>query len=305
MTTTTYPLAVSARPRPRRRIQWAPILFLAAPLTLYFVWIIGPMFATGYIALTNWDGISVAKFVGLSNFQWLFNNNEFGMSLANNVRWLLIFMVIPTAMGLFLAMIFNSGFPGSRWFKIAFFSPLVISPAAIAVIWEAIYLPQDGLINSFLRVMGVVDVPGWLADRSLVLWCIIAAAAWRQVGYIMILYLAGLKNIDVTLIEAATVDGANAWQRFRDVIFPLLAPVTVVVLVISVIDSLRSFDMVAIMTKGGPGGSSQVLANFMYMRAFNDYRMGYAAATAVVLLAIMLCIIIPYLIHVAHTELEY
>jgi multiple sugar transport system permease protein len=121
----------------------------------------------------------------------------------------------------------------------------------------------------------------------------------------MILYLAGLKNIDVTLIEAATVDGASGWDRFRHVIFPLLAPVTVVVLVISVIDSLRSFDMVAIMTKGGPAGSSQVLANFMYMRAFNDYRMGYAAATAVVLLAIMLCIIVPYLIRVAHTELEY
>ena len=305
MTTTTYPLAVSARPRPRRRIQWAPILFLAAPLAVYFAWIIGPMFATGYIALTNWDGISTAKFVGLANFEWLFNNSEFGMALGNNIKWLIVFMLIPTVMGLGLAMVFNSDFPGSRWFKIAFYSPLVISPAAIAVIWQAIYLPQDGLLNSFLRGIGVVDTPGWLADRSLVLWCIIAAAAWRQVGYIMILYLAGLKNIDVTLIEAATVDGASSWQRFRNVIFPLLSPVTVVVLVISVIDSLRSFDMVAIMTKGGPAGSSQVLANFMYMRAFNDYRMGYAAATAVILLAIMLCIIVPYLIHIARTELEY
>jgi ABC-type sugar transport system permease subunit len=305
MATTTYPLTVSAGTRPRRRFQWAPILFLAAPLTLYFMWIIGPLFATGYIALTNWDGISEAKFVGLENFKWLFSNGEFWLTLGNNVKWLGVFIVIPTALGLGLAMVFNSDFPGSRWFKIAFYSPLVVSPAAIAVIWEAIYRPTDGLINSFLRGIGVTQTPGWLADRSLVLWCIIAASAWRQVGYIMILYLAGLKNLDVTLLEAATVDGANGWQRFRKVIFPLLGPVTVVVVVISVIDSLRSFEMVSIMTKGGPAGSSQVLANFMYMRAFNDYRMGYGAATAVVLLALMLCIIVPYLIRIARTELEY
>jgi ABC-type sugar transport system permease subunit len=302
---TTYPLAASTRPGFRRRIQWAPILFLALPLALYFVWIIGPMFATGYIALTNWDGISTAKFVGLSNFDWLFKNDEFWMALGNNIKWLVTFILVPTVMGLGLAMIFNSDFPGSRWFKIAFYSPLVISPAVVALIWESIYRPTDGLINSLLRGIGVAEPPGWLADRSLVLWCIIAAATWRQVGYIMILYLAGLKNLDVTLLEAATVDGANGWERFRHVIFPLLGPVTVVVVVISVIDSLRSFDMVAIMTKGGPAGSSQVLANFMYMRAFNDYRMGYAAATALVLLALMLCIVIPYLIRVARTELEY
>lgn len=326
MATTTYPLTVSASTRPRRRFQWAPILFLAAPLSLYFLWIIGPLFATGYIALTNWDGISDAKFVGLANFDWLLGirgitvegtlfrdlqiiidvkNSEFWLALGNNIKWLGVFIFVPTALGLGLAMIFNSNFPGGRWFKIAFYSPLVVSPAAIAVIWEAIYRPTDGLINSFLRGIGVTQTPGWLADRSLVLWCIIAASAWRQVGYIMILYLAGLKNLDVTLLEAATVDGANGWQRFRKVIFPLLGPVTVVVVVISVIDSLRSFDMVSIMTKGGPAGSSQVLANFMYMRAFNDYRMGYAAATAVVLLALMLCIIVPYLIRIARTELEY
>ncbi len=263
------------------------------------------MFATGYIALTNWDGISTARFVGLSNFDWLFKNDEFWMALGNNVKWLVAFILVPTVMGLGLAMIFNSNFPGSRWFKIAFYSPLVISPAVVALIWESIYRPTDGLINSLLRAIGIAAPPGWLADRSLVLWCIIAAATWRQVGYIMILYLAGLKNLDVTLLEAATVDGANGWERFRHVIFPLLGPVTVVVVVISVIDSLRSFDMVAIMTKGGPAGSSQVLANFMYMRAFNDYRMGYAAATALVLLVLMLCIVIPYLIHVARTELEY
>jgi multiple sugar transport system permease protein len=314
MATTTYPLAESVgkgkNPARRRRMQWAPILFLAVPLTIYFMWIIGPMFATGFIAMTNWDGVGTldkAKFVGFANYEWLLSpkNNEFWLSLGNNLKWLAFFITIPTAMGLGLAMIFNSNFLGSRAFKIAFYSPLVLAPTVIALIWQAIYLPTDGLINSFLRGIGIENPPGWLADRNLVLWCIVVAAAWRQVGYIMILYLAGLKNLDVTLIEAATVDGASGWDRFRLVIFPLLGPVTVVVTVISVIDSLRAFDMVAIMTKGGPASSSQVLANFMYMRAFNDYRMGYAGATAVVLLALMLCIVIPYLIHIARTELEY
>src|SRR5581483_547267 len=110
---TTYPLAASTRPGFRRRIQWAPILFLALPLALYFVWIIGPMFATDYIALTNWDGISTAKFVGLSNFDWLFKNDEFWMALGNNIKWLVTFILVPTVMGLGLAMIFNSDFPGS------------------------------------------------------------------------------------------------------------------------------------------------------------------------------------------------
>jgi multiple sugar transport system permease protein len=201
-------------------------------------------------------------------------------------------------------MLFNGNFPGSRFFKIAFYSPLVLAGTVIGVIWEAMYRPQDGLINSFLGLFGV-EGPGWLADRNMVLWCIVFAAAWRQVGYIMILYLAGLKGLDVTLIEASRVDGANGWERFLHVVFPLLGPVTVVVMVISVIDSLRAFDLVAIMTRGGPAYSSEVLANFMYMQAFNNYRMGYAGTIAVVILGLMLVFIIPYLARTARTELEY
>jgi len=138
-----------------------------------------------------------------------------------------------------------------------------------------------------------------------VLWSIIFAATWRQVGYVMILYLAGLKGIDTTLLEAATVDGATPWQRFINVIFPLLAPVTVVVMVISVIDSLRSFDLVSIMTNGGPDHASEVLANFMYISAFNNYEMGHAAMIALVLFILMCCFIIPYLIYTARNELDY
>jgi ABC-type sugar transport system permease subunit len=287
-----------------------PSLFLGLPLTLYAIWIIGPMLTTAYIAFTNWDGVQAlneAPFVGWRNFERLFADRNFNIAFWNNVRWLAFFLLIPTSMGLGLAMIFNGKFLGGRFFKIAFYSPLVIAPVVVGLVFEAMYRPQDGLINSLLRIIlgNEVRLPGWLADPNLVIWCIIIAAAWRQVGYVMILYLAGLKSLDTSLVEAAIVDGANPWQRFWKVIFPLLGPVTVVVAVISVIDSLRAFDLVAIMTRGGPANASEVLANFMYMQAFNNYRYGYSAAIALVLLALMLCFIVPYLLHVRRTELEY
>ncbi len=287
-----------------------PYLFLGLPLTLYFIWIVFPTVTTGYISLTNWDGVkplNEVRFLGFSNFDRLFRDRNFGIAFWNNVRWLAFFLLIPTSMGLGLAMIFNSKFLGARWFKIAFYSPLVIAPVVVGLVFEAMYRPQDGLINSLLRIIlgSEARLPGWLADQSLVIWCIIVAAAWRQVGYVMILYLAGLKSLDTSLVEAAIVDGANPWQRFKSVIFPLLGPVTVVVAVISVIDSLRAFDLVAIMTRGGPANASEVLANFMYMQAFNNYQIGYGAAIAMVLLLLMLIFIVPYLLHVRRTELEY
>jgi multiple sugar transport system permease protein len=159
------------------------------------------------------------------------------------------------------------------------------------------------LINNFLTLIGVADPPGWLGDRSLAIWCVIAAAVWRQVGYVMVLYLAGLKNIDPTLIDAARVDGANRGNLFRYVVLPLLAPVTTIIIVISIIDSLRSFDLISIMTRGGQ--STQVLANFMYIEAFNNYRMGYGGAIAVILFLISLVFIGFYLSRVIKDELEY
>jgi ABC-type sugar transport system permease subunit len=147
--------------------------------------------------------------------------------------------------------------------------------------------------------------PGWLSDRDIVLWSIIIVAIWRQVGYVMVLYLAGLKSINPQLLEAATVDGATGWQVFWRIILPLLTPVTVIVLVISVIDSLRAFDLVSVMTRGGPANASSVLANFMYIESFNNYKMGYGAAIAVILFLISLSFIALYLWRVMQDEMEY
>ncbi|RME49763.1 MAG: sugar ABC transporter permease [Caldilineae bacterium] len=300
-------------PRRKRKIKWTPYLFLVGPLALYLVWIVSPMLYTFYLSLTNWDGISPeAKYIGLKNFSTLFGSfgkripSAFEYSLVNNVKWLVTFITVPVGMGLGLAMILNQDIKSDRLFKVGIFLPQVLSLPVIALIWSyGIYNPQGGLINSFLRNIGVADPPAWLADKHLVIWAIIAAAAWRQVGYIMVLYLAGLKNIDPTLLDASKVDGANAWERFRYVVFPLLGPVTTIVVVISIIDSLRSFDMVWVMTKGGPANASNVLAVLMYIQAFNNYKMGLGAATAVVLFLISLVFIVAYLMRVMRDELEY
>jgi ABC-type sugar transport system permease subunit len=281
-----------------------PYLFLAPALALYLAWIIGPTLYTFYLSLTNWDGVSSARWVGFANFQRLFTKDKlFIESLVNNLRWLILFITVPTTLGLAMAMVFNSNLKGSRFYKVSFYLPLILSLPVIALIWSWVYNPRLGLLNQALVGMGVEDPPGWLGDRRLAIWCVIVAAIWRQVGYVMVLYLAGLKNIDPTYLDAAQVDGCNRWALFRHVLFPLLAPVTTIVIVISIIDSLRAFDLVAVMTRGGQ--STQVLANFMYIEAFNNYRMGYAAAIAVVLFAISMVFIGFYLSRVVRDELEY
>lgn len=304
----TLPPTQATQPTPkrkRRKINWVPYAFLAAPLSIYIVWVIAPTFYTFYLSLTNWDGLTRnMDFLGFANYKRLFDDPVFWISLKNNLIWLLVFITIPLAMGLALAMVFNGSIRGDRWFKVSFYSPMVLSFVVIGLIFSWLYHPRAGLINSALRGLGVGarDLPGWLADPDLAIYCIIAAAAWRQVGYVMLLYLAGLKNIDSTLLDAAQVDGANGWNLFRFIIFPLLAPVTVIVVVISVIDSLRAFDLVSVMTRGGPANASQVLANFMYIESFNNYQMGYGAAIAVVLFLISLVFIIGYLIRMMQEE---
>ncbi|NLF79204.1 MAG: sugar ABC transporter permease [Chloroflexi bacterium] len=297
----TRRLGVLKPPIPQK---WIPYLFLLPPLILYVIWIIAPTFYTFYLSLTDWDSVSTPNYIGFRNYETLFSQNTFREALLNNARWLIIFITVPTTLGLGLALIFNTDMRGGRWYKVSFYSPLVLSWPVIALVWSWLYHPSKGLLNSLLTSSGITDSPpGWLADRDIAIFCIIAAATWRQVGYVMVLYLAGLKNVDPTLIDAGLVDGANRWQLFRHIILPLLAPVTTIVFIISVIDSLRSFDLVQVMTRGHQG--TQVLANYMYIEAFNNYRMGFGAAIAVILFSISLIFVGLYLWRTLKDELEY
>lgn len=274
--------------------------FLIVPLILYLIWVIGPMFYTFYLSLTKWDGLGAPVFIGLKNFGRMLNDDVFWLSLKNNSIWIALFITIPVALGLALAMVLNRDIPWSKGFKVAFYSPMVLSLVVCGLIWGWLYNPTMGLINSVLRSIGLgVLAKGWLSDPDLVLGAVINVAIWRQVGYVMILFLAGLQSVDPFLVEASKIDGANAWQTFLHVIMPQLRPITVVVVVISIIDSLRAFDLVSVMTRGGPFNQSSVLANYMYIQSFNNYKMGYGAAISVILFLISLVFITIYLSRMA------
>jgi ABC-type sugar transport system permease subunit len=280
---------------------------LIGPLILYLVWVIGPMLYTFYLSLTQWDGLTEPVFYGIRNYEKLFRDPVFYTSLKNNVKWIVSFITVPVVLGLGLAMVLNTNLPGAKIFKASFYSPLVLSLVVCGLIWSWMYQPANGLINSVLRrITGNPELKiGWLSDSDLVMWSIIIVAVWRQVGYVMVLYLAGLQGVDPQLIDSSKVDGATPWQTFIHVILPLLTPVTVIVVVISIIDSLRAFDLVSVMTRGGPYNSSSVLANFMYIEAFNNYKMGYAASISVILFLISAVFIFIYLWNIMKDEMEY
>ncbi len=280
-----------------------PWLFLIGPLIIYMLWVIGPMLYTFYLSLTEWDGLTEPIFAGFKNFKRLFRDPVFYITLRNNAVWLLVFITIPILLGLALAMILNRNVPGAKFFKSAFYSPMVLSLVVCGLIWSWMYNPAQGLINNALRTLGLETwTQGWLSDPKLALGSVINVAIWRQVGYVMILYLAGLQGVDPFLIEAGKVDGATSWQRFRHIIIPQLQPITIVVIVISIIDALRSFDLVSVMTRGGPFNQTSVLANFMYIQAFNNYRMGYGSTIAVILFLLSLVFIILYLGNIAKND---
>jgi ABC-type sugar transport system permease subunit len=270
-----------------RRANLTPYLFLALPLALYLLWVIGPVVYTFYLSLTQTEGLTTPNWIGFDNYERLFGDRIFWFSFWNNVRWLVAYITIPTVCGLGLALLLNNNLPGTRFFKAGFFSPMVLSSVVIANVWGWMYSPRDGLINTTMELVGYDGrAIGWLGDYdfhgapftwlgiddvNLVTYSIIGAGIWRQIGYVMLLYLAGLKAVDPSLVDASRTDGANAFQTFRDVVFPQLQPVTVIVVVISIIDALRAFDLVNLMTAGGPANRSNVLAVQMWREAFLNY----------------------------------
>lgn len=285
-----------------KKVQWR---FLAVPLIFYTIWVIGPTIYTFYLSLTEWDGLTAPNFIGLTNYLDLFNDSVFYTSLINNFIWLLIFLLIPVVLGLFLAILLSKKIRWAKGFKAAIYSPMILAPVVIGLIWSWIYHPKAGLLNNTLTYIGLDALTqGWLSNPDTALYAVIGAAVWRHTGYVMLLFLAGLTSIPPTLIEAARIDGATAWQRFRYILLPLLKPATVIVLVITMIQSLRAFDFVNIMTRGGPFNSTNVLANYMYTEAFRNYEMGYGASIAVILFIIMFVFIFFYLRKIRAEELN-
>lgn len=270
------------------QVRLAPWVFLAPGIFMFLLYVIFPIFQSAGLSLYKWDGLGEKEYIGFQNYVELMDDEAFYTSLKNNVIWLVLYMLaIPG--GLFVALFLNQTVRGIRLYKSLFFFPFVISQVVVGLVFTWFYDPSFGLLNVVIQSFGFEPI-AVLADERFVTYGIIAAGLWPQTAYCMILYLTGLNAVDPEQIEAARLDNAKGWRMLWYVILPQLKPATFISIVVTVIGALRSFDLISIMTDGGPWGSSRVLAFYMYEKAFSEYgfRMGYGAAIAVVLLAIML-----------------
>lgn len=290
----------------RSKFWWA-VLFLAPPLAVYLAFVVFPLLSSFYYSLTDWNGFAIDyNMVGLKNFEKLFSDPLFRNATGNTIIWTVAAIIIPTGAGLALALALHARGALANFYKSLFYLPISLALAVIGQIWLWIYQPNWGLINATLKAIGLGELAqAWLAKPQYALLAVIFAWAWQQTALSMVIFLAGLTAIPNELIEAAHIDGANYLQRVRRVIIPLLAPASVVVIALAVINSLKSFDVLYVMTRGGPFHSSDNLAMFMYNESFQKYNMGYGSAIAVVLFLITLAVIIIYFRQSANVERLY
>jgi len=293
-------------PRTRRRAGVPPVvwLFLLVPAVIEIAMVFWPALNSFYLSLTKWNGLGAAQPVGLDNYRELFADGVFRGALRNNVIWAVGFGGLSVLGGLALALALNRPRRGVGLYRSAIYLPMVFSLAVTGLFWRVQYQP-DGTVNTLLSAVGLSGWERqWLADPNTALYAVLVAAVWRQVGYVMVLYLAGLKGTDPTLDDAAATDGASGWQSFRFVIWPQLRGVNTVVFAVTVIDSLRTFDIVWAMTQGGPYHSSELLSTYMFQQGFTFLNLGYASAIAVLIFALALIFIITYLVRATRDEVE-
>jgi ABC-type sugar transport system permease subunit len=279
----------------RSRRMWAAI-FLTPPLALYIVIVVAPLLVSFYYSLTDWNGFNPNyNFVGLDNFLKIGRDPLFANAIRNTVVWMVAAVLLPSLGGLAIALALNGRGMSGNIYKSLFYLPICLSLVVIGQVWIWMYHPDWGLINVVLEGLGLDGLTrAWLADPDTALISVIIAWSWQQMGLSMVIFLAGLTSVPTELTEAAEIDGASYWQALRYVVIPLLMPATVVVMALAIINSLKSFDIVYVMTQGGPFHSSDTLAMFMYTESFKKYYMGYGSAISVVLFAISLVIIVLY-----------
>ncbi|RKS77405.1 multiple sugar transport system permease protein [Motilibacter peucedani] len=311
-TSTQQPAAPTAgAPAPRRRRGSRRFsgrdklvlgLMLGVPTVLHVALVWLPAVLSVVLSFGKWDGIggvSSIKWVGADNYHQIATNYPpFWPAVHHNLYWLGVLLLIGTPLGLFFAILLDKELKGSRFYQSALYTPVVLSLALVGFIWTLIYSNDQGLINNAFG--SHVD---WLGNPKVNIWAVLVAATWKHVGYIMVLYLAGLKSVDTSIKEASSIDGATEVQTFRYVVFPALRPVNVVVLVVTVIESLRAFDIVYILN-GGTNGL-ELLSVLITQNILGEAsRLGFGSAIAVILLVISLTFIITYLVNTFRREAE-
>ncbi|MEV5025344.1 carbohydrate ABC transporter permease [Paenibacillus sp. LPE1-1-1.1] len=267
-------------------------LFVGPMLIGVFILVLLPILATIVLSFADWNfvqGWNGINWVGFGNFEKLLHDSQFLRSVRNNFLFLFavpIYMIISMV----LAVIIDRHVYLKSYFKVAYFMPYISSIVAVAVVWQVLFQPSYGPINQFLKTIGIDNPPMWIADPHYALISIMMIVVWTSIGFNMIIYIAGLQSIPKDLYEAADIDGANGWTKFARITFPLLSPTSFFLLVTGIISTFKVFDVIAVMTQGGPIGSTSLMVWYLYDTAFVNLKVGYASSIAVVLFLFVLLI---------------
>jgi multiple sugar transport system permease protein len=276
------------------------ILMVAIPTILVVLWVWLPAIASVVLSFARWTGVGgldTIQWIGTENYKNVFSNYPpFAPALRHNLIWLVFRFVLPSLFGMFLAVLLDRELRGTRFYQTALFLPVVLSLALIGFIWQLMYSRDQGLLNAVLHTQ--ID---WYGDSRWNLWAVLVAASWRHAGYIMLLYLAGLKGVDPSLREAAAVDGASQVRTFFSVVFPVMRPINIIVIVVTVIESLRAFDIVWVLNKGTNG--LELISTLVTSNVVGEAsRIGFGSALATIMLVISLVFITIFLSTVMRGE---
>ncbi|WP_413377316.1 carbohydrate ABC transporter permease [Alkalihalobacillus sp. 1P02AB] len=276
-------------------------LYLLPALLLVGILIFIPLVLTGYYGLMKWDGIGAMQFIGLDNYINVVQDSKFWQSAGHSFI-LALFSTLSLVIYLLVSMILASKIKGANLLRKLYLIPMLLSSVAIAQLWIKVYNPSNGMLNTILSWFGVQNPPLWLADPNIVLYSIFIPILWQYAGFYILIYYAALKGIPESIIEAAKIDGANPIQIAYRIKLPLIMGVVKVTIVLAVVGSLKYFDLIYVMTGGGPNGASEVMASYMYKLAFGNYNFGYGSAVGFMLLVITL--VVTYIVRKATADKE-
>ncbi len=264
--------------------------FIAPNFIGFAIFILFPVIFTIVLSVMNWDGFNAMTFAGFDNFRAIFKDRVFKSAFWLTLLYVVFTVALTLLASLGLACALNKKIKGRDAFRSAIFFPYVASMIAIGAVWKQLFESNYGPINMALRALGVDNPPGWFASTDWAIWGVIIVAIWKFMGYYMLIYLAGLQDIPAQLYEAATLDGATGWQKFRKITLPMLTPSTFFVFMMLTINSFKSFDLIYALTTGGPGTSTTLLANYIYNQTFVYWDYGKSAAASIILFIIVLAV---------------
>lgn len=273
-----------------RRNRLTGYTFLLPNILGFLIFICLPVCASFLMSFTEWNGFGEIKWAGISNYTHLWRDETFRISLFNSLIMTAVSVPVTLFLAILAAVALNKGLRGVKIFRTAIFLPHITATIAVAVVWQLLYNPTMGPINGILRSIGIDNPPMWLASTQWALASVIIVSIWHSIGYYMVLYLAGLQGIPKDLYEAAEIDGAGKVAQFRKITVPMLSPVIFFTVIMGIINSFKVFDLVFVLTKGGPGRSTHMLVYDIYYTAFQRFEYGYASAMAYVLFTIILII---------------